>query len=243
MINQLKVGLTCAAAIFSLAALPLVSKAASTNLNMEHWTQRVEAFNSFNNSYTSLSDLHGLAANFAVLNSSSAGLMPWQRDAEQTAFLPKLNIGRLAAAQSFSEDQQCLAQAVYYEARSETLAGQKAVAEVVLNRAGSKHFPNNICDVVYEGAERKTGCQFSFSCDGSMDIAPKGKSWERAKLIAQHTLIGAHRPITLSATHYHTVDINPHWAKSVKPTRIIGEHKFYKFKTRRELAMTKSLAP
>ncbi len=248
IINRLKITASCAAALFALAALPVVSKAASQKAHMGNWAQKVEALHNYTDEASPLSMADSsapdtFAGELAALHNPANELIYWQRDALQTASLPQLNLAQLKASKAAAQDQNCLSQAIYYEARSETVTGQKAVAEVVLNRVASKHFPNNICGVVYEGAERNTGCQFSFSCDGSMDIAPSGKSWERANLIAQHTLIGAHRPITLRATHYHTIDVNPHWAASVKPTRTIGEHKFYKFKTRRELAMTQSVAP
>ncbi len=144
-----------------------------------------------------------------------------------TGFQDTLEQARFAA-----EEKQCLAEAVYYEARSETRSGQKAVAEVVLNRVASKHFPNSVCGVVYEGSGRKTGCQFSFTCDGSMDIAPKGKSWERSQDIASLVLTGGVTPFTNKATHYHTTAIKPKWAKNMRMTKRVGSHVFYRFAPR-----------
>ena len=129
-------------------------------------------------------------------------------------------------------EQQCLAEAVYYEARSESRAGQKAVAEVVLNRVASKHFPDTVCGVVYEGSERSTGCQFSFTCDGSMDISPKGKSWDRSQAIAEVVLTGGVAPMTNRATHYHTTAIKPVWSDNLRMTKRVGSHVFYRFAPR-----------
>lgn len=125
---------------------------------------------------------------------------------------------------------QCLSEAVYYEARSETRSGQIGVAEVVMNRVASKHYPNSICGVVYQGSERRTGCQFSFTCDESMDSDPKGKAWERSKDIATLTLTGMAPKLTNKATHYHTMDVNPVWAPTLRYNGQIGSHKFYRFK-------------
>ncbi len=124
----------------------------------------------------------------------------------------------------------CLSEAVYYEARSETTSGQIGVAEVVMNRVASKHYPNTVCNVVYQGSERRTGCQFSFTCDGSMDRTPKGKAWERSQEIATLTLTGMAPKLTNKATHYHTTDVNPAWASSLRYNGQIGSHKFYRFK-------------
>lgn len=135
------------------------------------------------------------------------------------------------AKQDMSE-HQCLSEAVYYEARSETRSGQMGVAEVILNRVRSKHYPNSICEVVYQGSERRTGCQFSFTCDGSMNVMPSGKPWERSKDIASLSLNGFAPKLTDNATHYHTTSVDPVWAATLKYDGQIGSHKFYRFKWR-----------
>jgi len=129
-------------------------------------------------------------------------------------------------------ETHCMAEAVYYEARSETLSGQRAVAEVILNRVKSKHFPNTVCEVVYEGSQRSTGCQFTFTCDGSMEIAPKGKGWERSVETANFVMSGGHTPLTNYATHYHTLQVNPVWSQTMRMTRQVGSHVFYRFAPR-----------
>ena len=141
---------------------------------------------------------------------------------------------RLDAARNAAREHRCLAEAIYYEARSETLAGQMAVAEVVINRSRHRAYPNSICGVVYQGSERRTGCQFTFTCDGSMISAPYGRGWDRAQNVADHALMGFARPVTNRATHYHTTAVDPHWNDSLVRTRRIGSHIFYRFPNRSE---------
>ena len=109
-----------------------------------------------------------------------------------------------------------------------------AVAEVVINRSLHRAYPNTICGVVYQGAERSTGCQFTFTCDGSMAVAPYGRGWERAQNVADHALMGFARPVTNRATHYHTTAVDPHWNDTLVRTRRIGSHVFYRFPNRSE---------
>lgn len=182
----------------------------------------------------------------AKLGSMSASLQTLPvalRDVALISDIPTLDANLLRVSADKNAQVQCMAQAIYYEARSETFAGQKAVGEVVLNRAASKHFPSTVCGVVFQGSQRATGCQFSFTCDGSMDKSPYGKAWDRSQMLAEYLIIGAHKPMTAKATHYHTTNVNPKWASSVHPTRQIGSHKFYRFKTRREAALARAVAP
>ncbi len=128
----------------------------------------------------------------------------------------------------------CLSQAIYYEARSEPLKGQLAVAQVVLNRVKHRAYPSNICDVVFEGSTRITGCQFTFTCDGSMTRNPRGNSWKRSRQAAIHAVLGMSDVTIHRATHYHTVAISPYWSKTLLRTANIGTHVFYRFPSRRE---------
>jgi hypothetical protein len=124
--------------------------------------------------------------------------------------------------------QECLAQAVWYEAASESEAGQRAVAQVVLNRVANPAWPSSVCGVVYQGSERSTGCQFTFTCDGSLARRPGGPSWERAQRIASEALAGSvYAPVGL-ATHYHTLWVNPYWAGTLDHIGTIGAHRFYR---------------
>jgi len=123
----------------------------------------------------------------------------------------------------------CLAQAVYYEARSESEGGQRAVAQVVLNRVRHPAWPNSVCGVVYQGPMRAGGgCQFTFTCDGSLAIRPGGPNWANALRIAMEALGGrSYDPVGLS-THYHTGAVFPAWAPRLTKTAVIGAHIFYR---------------
>jgi spore germination cell wall hydrolase CwlJ-like protein len=123
----------------------------------------------------------------------------------------------------------CLAQAVYYEARSEGEAGERAVAQVVLNRVRHPAWPNSVCGVVYQGPLRAGGgCQFTFTCDGSLRYAPAGSGWDEARRIAAEALGGRiYAPVGL-ATHYHTNAVFPAWAPQLVKTNVIGAHIFYR---------------
>lgn len=135
-----------------------------------------------------------------------------------------------------ADEMNCLSVAIYYEARSESFAGQSAVAEVILNRVRHRSYPDSICGVVYEGSDRSTGCQFSFTCDGSLNRPARGRAWRRAQLVAEHVALGFAVPVTRNATHYHTTAVNPYWSGSLVQTRQIGTHVFYRFPSRRERA-------
>ncbi len=123
----------------------------------------------------------------------------------------------------------CLAEAIYYEARSESEDGQRAVAQVVLNRVRHPAWPNSVCGVVYQGPMRAGGgCQFTFTCDGSLRFRPQGIAWARARLLAAEALAGSvYAPVGLS-THYHTSAVFPSWAPRLAAAARIGAHNFYR---------------
>ena len=124
---------------------------------------------------------------------------------------------------------QCLAQAIYYEASGEQLPGQQAVAQVVLNRVRNAAFPSTVCGVVYEGSNLATGCQFSFTCDGSLQHSRSEREWDRSLEVADAALSGfVYAPVGLS-THYHSDQVVPYWATSLAKTVQIGGHIFYKW--------------
>jgi hypothetical protein len=125
---------------------------------------------------------------------------------------------------------QCLTAAIYYEAAMEPDAGQQAVAQVVLNRMMHPSYPNTVCGVVYQGSERVSGCQFTFSCDGAMARAPSPIYWARARRVAERALSGyVYSPVG-TATHYHTTEVSPYWAPSLDFIGTIGAHRFYRWK-------------
>jgi len=124
---------------------------------------------------------------------------------------------------------RCLTQAVYYEAALEGDEGQAGVAQVVLNRVRDHNYPNSICGVVYQGAERNTGCQFTFTCDGSLARAPVDWAWRRAEAVARKALDGAVSAKVGSSTHYHADYVRPWWAPSLTRVTQSGAHIFYRW--------------
>ncbi|MDE0878196.1 MAG: cell wall hydrolase [Sphingomonas bacterium] len=123
----------------------------------------------------------------------------------------------------------CLTAAVYYEAASESDVGQRAVAQVVLNRARHTAFPHTVCGVVFQGADRATGCQFSFTCDGSLNRPPSVRGWARARNAAAAVYGGyVERSVGL-ATHYHTVSVLPLWSPKLVKLVTLGAHIFLRW--------------
>jgi spore germination cell wall hydrolase CwlJ-like protein len=124
---------------------------------------------------------------------------------------------------------ECLASAVYYEAGQESDDGQRAVAQVVLNRVRHPAFPASVCSVVYQGSTRPTGCQFTFTCDGSLYRQAEASGWKRAWRVAAAALSGyVHSPVGW-ATHYHANYVVPYWAPTLAKNAIIGAHIFYRW--------------
>ncbi|WP_430464980.1 cell wall hydrolase [Tabrizicola sp.] len=121
---------------------------------------------------------------------------------------------------------QCLTKALYFEARGESLKGQFAVAEVILNRVDSPRYPNSVCGVVEQGG--RGGCQFSYHCDGARDVMREATAVETAARIARVMLDGAPRQLTYGATHFHTRAVSPNWSRKYERTAAIGAHLFYK---------------
>ncbi|WP_296600600.1 cell wall hydrolase [Phenylobacterium sp.] len=124
---------------------------------------------------------------------------------------------------------QCLAQAVYYEAAREPEVGQEAVAQVVLNRVRHPAYPKSVCGVVYQGSARVTGCQFTFTCDGSLRYAPQAALWSRARMVAERALNGYVDRTVGSATHYHARYVAPYWAPTLVKMTQVGQHIFYRW--------------
>ena len=126
---------------------------------------------------------------------------------------------------------ECLTQAVYYEAASEGADGQRAVAQIVLNRMRHPAYPASVCGVVYQGSERTTGCQFTFTCDGSLARVPAQSLWKQARRIATEALAGKVFAPVGHATHYHADYVLPYWADSLDKSIQIGRHIFYRLKS------------
>jgi hypothetical protein len=125
--------------------------------------------------------------------------------------------------------ERCLANAIYFEARGEPVRGQMAVAQVVLNRVFSGYYPNSVCGVVYQNAQRHLRCQFTFACDGIPDRITEPAAWERAKTIAADALDGKFWLKDIGkATHYHAYWVHPWWVHEMRRLDRIGVHTFYR---------------
>lgn len=132
------------------------------------------------------------------------------------------------AIRMLTAEYRCLAEAMYYEARGEGEAGERAIAEVIFHRLASRAHGRTICAVVYEGAD-ETFCQFSFVCDGSLDRPKSAEAWRATQVLAAR-LLADELPLgddTRGATAYHTAMVHPFWP-GLKPVTRIGNHIFYR---------------
>lgn len=137
---------------------------------------------------------------------------------------------RAASSADRERALQCMTQAIYYEAGTEPESGQRAVAQVVLNRVRHPGYANSICGVVYEGSERSTGCQFTFTCDGALARRPVAGIWARAQRYAREAIDGRAFGEVGYATHYHTLDVWPYWGRTLTMTNMIGRHLFHRLR-------------
>jgi spore germination cell wall hydrolase CwlJ-like protein len=125
-------------------------------------------------------------------------------------------------------ERECLATAIYFEARGESKQGQAAVARVVLNRALSGTYPRTVCGVVYHNDHLRNACQFSFACDGQPDVVTEAKAWIEAENIANELARSSPTSgVLATATHYHATYVSPRWAPKMKRLAKIGQHIFY----------------
>jgi spore germination cell wall hydrolase CwlJ-like protein len=157
------------------------------------------------------------------LNAATPDASQYLRVAQPFVFKP-------ATVEDRRRALRCLTQGIYYEAALEPTEGQEAVAQVILNRVRDPNYANSICGVVFEGAERTTGCQFSFTCDGALAQAPVGWAWSRAGLVAERALAGHVSARVGTATHYHADYVRPWWAPTLNKLTQIGAHIFYRWK-------------
>ena len=146
----------------------------------------------------------------------------WQAPAP-ARFLPALSPTELPEAAA-----ECLAMAITYEAGLEPVAGQEAVAQVILNRVRSGAYPDTVCGVVWQGAERRSGCQFTFTCDGSLRRPRSTAAMAAARAVAVRVLAGETPDHVRGATHYHASYVAPYWAPSLTRVRQIATHIFYR---------------
>lgn len=140
---------------------------------------------------------------------------------------PRVYAG-LIKPESMADEKRCLAEAVYFEARSEGEEGRAAVAQVVLNRVKSRNYPGSVCGVVYQNRHRKLACQFSFACEGKPLRITEPGPWATAERIAREVYEGRiYLAEVGAATHYHADYVRPHWARKLKKMDVIGRHIFY----------------
>jgi hypothetical protein len=159
-----------------------------------------------------------------------AAAIPLPMPAPKRPPLPPTPAQRLHLdAKGRAKAEKCLAEAVYFEARSESLRGQLAVAQVVMNRVFSPFYPNDVCGVVYQNANRRLACQFTFACDGIPERITEWSAWHRAKRIAKSTLDGKIWVAEVGrSTHYHALYVRPHWVREMKRMARYGVHAFYR---------------
>ncbi len=163
-----------------------------------------------------------------------------EKAAELNAAVPNF-VGPILPASAFTSEYgvdgvgtrmtalECLTSAIYYEAASESSEGQRAVAQVVLNRVRHPAYPHSVCGVVFQGAERTTGCQFTFTCDGSLARQRNPNVWRKATAIAAAALSGYVERSVGTATHYHTIWVVPYWQSSLTKIATVGAHIFYRW--------------
>jgi spore germination cell wall hydrolase CwlJ-like protein len=147
-------------------------------------------------------------------------------DNQQLAAIPPELL--MPAYKATPEERKCLALAVYFESRAETLEGQQAVAAVVLNRVRNGKFPKNICHVVHEGGGKRHQCQFSWYCDGRSDNPRDAVSWQRSLDVADAALNGEISDPTDGALYFHSTKARPKWRKKMTKTAAIDNHVFYR---------------
>jgi len=235
-----------AAAVACIAAaavaMPVIAHRAAEQRDGAEWAARTSAFHEvrqhllYSNGADARVELVALRANDGL---RARGVAPLSADALNSQALliesvlrgPLAQKGQVKPAEDSLDPREvrCLSQAIYYEARGESYRGQVAVGEVVMNRVRSKAYPDDVCSVVYQGSNRVTGCQFTFTCDGALGHRARGRAWERAQRVATQILLGRTSPLTQRATHYHTFAVNPSWSASLVETVAIGSHQFYRF--------------
>ena len=126
------------------------------------------------------------------------------------------------------ENWRCLSEALYFEARGETVKGQFAVAEVIMNRVESARFPDTPCGVIKQGTGRRYQCQFTYTCDGREEVIANKQAYDRVSKVARAVIDGTSEKLTDGATHYHTKAVRPSWSRVYTKTAAIGVHIFYR---------------
>ena len=164
-----------------------------------------------------LTKLSGLITFDRVYLSKNSEKQFFSKKALDSLRMPKMN-----------REMKCLSEALYFEARGEQIEGQIAVADVIINRKNSSRFPSSICGVISEGSHKKHACQFSYNCDGKLELIYDKKTYSRIVKLSSMILNGAFSDVTNGATFFHASEVSPSWSKKFQKTRKIGRHIFYK---------------
>ncbi len=164
-----------------------------------------------------LTKLSGLISYDRAYLAKSSETQVFSKAALDSLRMPKMN-----------RELKCLSEALYFEARGEQIEGQIAVADVIINRKNSKQFPSTICGVVSEGSHKRHACQFSYNCDGKLELIYDKKTYRRIVKLSSIILNGSFSNVTNGATFFHASEVSPSWSKKFKKTKKIGRHIFYK---------------
>ena len=164
-----------------------------------------------------LTKLSGLSTFDRQYLSKNSAKQFFSKKALDSLRMPKMN-----------REIKCLSEALYFEARGEQIEGQIAVADVIINRKNSNRFPSTICGVVSEGSHKKHACQFSYNCDGKLELIYDKKTYSRIAKLSSMILNGAFSDVTNGATFFHASEVSPSWSKKFRKTRKIGRHIFYR---------------
>lgn len=167
------------------------------------------------------------ASTSEAISAARSKLIP---DLMATDFGGAINLEEILSAEIGETDEQwrCLAEALYFEARGESLVGQVAVAEVILNRVEDENYPDSVCGVVQQGSGKQNACQFSFFCDGKPEEIANEEKFDELGRIAWVMLQGKPRVLTDNATFYHATSVKPRWVSKLVKTTRIGAHVFYR---------------
>lgn len=173
-------------------------------------------------------DLRAAEAQAQIVAAAEIAAIQAERQESEAVVRTALATVEAITTPELSQEEHCLAQAIYYEARGEPVSGQLAVAEVILNRVASARYPDTICGVVFQNEHLRNRCQFSFACDGATDNPPGTAHWRLARIISYYIVSQEDFGLTGAATHYHADYVSPRWASSLHKTVKIGRHIFYR---------------
>lgn len=233
---------TVACAAVVVGVLPYIADSYTSQRSEAQVIQAATALSESNDAFIALAETRPVTGllehawfkttGHSIERSASAALSrtaDYERDLAAIHTTIKDSVDSLSDAEVLADEHKCLSQAVYYESAHEPTAGKIAVAEVILNRVADHRYPNSVCGVVFQGATRSTGCQFTFTCDGALRRKPDPDLWKTAETVAAHALMGLSEPRTGAATHYHATYVDPVWNAGLVKTEKIGVHIFYRF--------------